>query len=162
MKKVNVNEYKVTDCGRYGKAMERTCTGKAKAKAAGKVDWYHLKERYEVKTGAGELANYGEKLLKNSKKVLYIPVVYEEEDGSVLPEYQEGFILDRETFLAVLDSVGLIREKVSTAGVRKITIQTFWNRSKNAPHGSKYEKLIDALYDNCLETLEDMLERERG
>lgn len=159
MKNVNINEYKKSDDGRIGKAFERSCTGKAKAKTASKVDWYHLGQKFEIKTGAGELGTIGNKLLSNCKKVLYVPVPDVEEDGTIDPYKQEGFILSREDFLLALDSVGLIREKTSTAGVRKVTIQTFWNRKENKPHGSKLFKLLDVLYDECEETLEEHLER---
>lgn len=159
MKNVNINEYKATDCGRIGKAFERSCTNKNKVKAAGKVDWYHLGETFENKIGAGELGKPHQKLLGGVKKVLYVPVPVVDEDGTLDPYKQEGFILDRKTFLEVLESVGLIREKTSTAGIRKVTIQTFWNRKENKPHGTKYYKLLDALYESCEETLEEHLER---
>jgi len=167
--KNTVSDYNMNDCGRYGKAMECAMTRKDRAKSANKVDWYHLRERYESKTGAGELGNVGERLVKGVKKVLYIPVVVTRTvvvNGKtkevVLPEDQEGFILTRENFLQALESAGALRTKVSTAGVEKVTIQTFWNRKKNAPHGKLYERILDAMYEYCDETLEEMLERERG
>lgn len=156
-KAVNIHDYKVTDCGRWGKAGERTCTGKQYVKSAGKVDWYHLGQKFEIKTGAGELDEIIKK--KTCKKVLFIPVVLEDDHGYIRPEYQEGFILTREDFLKVLDEVGLIREKTSTAGYRKTTIQTFWNHKQNKPHGSKLYKLLDLLYETCEETLEDHIAR---
>ena len=60
-------------------------------------------------------------------------------------EEQVAFVLSRADFLFVLESCGLLREKISTNGQRKITIQTFWNNKLNAPHGKKYFKLLDAL-----------------
>jgi hypothetical protein len=156
----NMNDYNVNDCGRYGKAMECSVTGKDKAKSANKVDWYHLRKRYEVKTGAGELGNVGGRLVKGAQKVLYIPVVVLDEKGNVIPRNQEGFILTRENFLQALEVAGALRTKVSTAGVEKVTIQTFWNRKKDAPHGRLYFKILDAMYEYCEETLEDMLDRE--
>ena len=111
---------------------------------AGRTDLRKANICYEVKTGAGELGDFGGKLVKGSSKVIYIPVINEAEPI----EKQEGFVMSRELFLSILDDCGMIREKTSSKGVRKITIQTFWNRSKNAPHGSKYFKMLDAFYQS--------------
>lgn len=122
----------------------------------GRTDLRKARICYEVKTGAGELGNYGGKLVKGSSMVIYIPVINEAEPI----EKQEGFVLSRETFLSILDGCGMIREKIATNGTKKITIQTFWNRSKNAPHGKKYYTMLDAFY-NCDEvtTLEEWLQQ---
>lgn len=150
---VSTSSLSVRDCGRYGKATETADTGK-RCKAAGKVDAYHFRKAYEWKTGAGELGNAGDNLLKGVQYVVYVPVVV---DGLELDE-QEGFVLTREGFLQALEQAGAIREKTSTAGVRKVTIQTFWNHSKNAPHGKLYERILDAMYETCLMTLEEWVE----
>lgn len=123
---------------------------------AGRTDLRKANICYEVKTGAGELGDFGGKLVKGSSKVIYIPVINEAEPI----EKQEGFVMSREVFLSILDDCGMIREKTSSKGVRKITIQTFWNRSKNAPHGKKYFTMIDAFY-SCEEmvTLEEWLKQ---
>ena len=71
---------------------------------------------------------------------------------------QEGFVMSRELFLETLDECGLIREKTSTSGQRKVTIQTFWNRKQNKPHGKGYQRMLDAFYDlegNGVQTLEE-------
>lgn len=152
--------YKMTDCGANGKTFERDLKAAFNRKAVvskqGEVDFRKSYKNYEVKTAAGELGNYGEKLVKGVSLVLYVPVV-----NPALPvTEQEGFILDRVTFLECLESCGLIREKVSTSGQHKVTIQTFWNNKLNKPHGAKYFKLLDALYDNCLMTLEEWFDGE--
>ena len=137
--------YKPTDTGATGKAFERACKERlhmlSKVARAGQSDLRRAKVYYEVKTSSGELGNDGEKLVKGSSRVIYCPRV---ESNKELDE-QTAFVLSRADFLLVLESCGLLREKISTNGQRKITIQTFWNNKLNAPHGKKYFKLLDAL-----------------
>ena len=137
--------YKSTDTGATGKAFERACKEHlhmlSKVARAGQSDLRRAKIYYEVKTSSGELGNDGEKLIKGSSRVIYCPRV---ESDKKLNE-QVAFVLSRANFLLVLESCGLLREKISTNGQRKITIQTFWNNKLNAPHGKKYYKLLDAL-----------------
>ena len=137
--------YKSTDTGAIGKAFERACKEYlhmlSKVARAGQSDLRRAKVYYEVKTSSGELGNDGEKLVKGSSLVIYCPRV---ESDKELDE-QTAFVLSRADFLLVLESCGLLREKISTNGQRKITIQTFWNNKLNAPHGKKYFKLLDTL-----------------
>lgn len=137
--------YKPTDTGATGKAFERACKEHlhmlSKVARAGRSDLRRAYVYYEVKTSSGELGNDGEKLVKGSSRVIYCPRV---ESDKELNE-QVAFVLSRADFLLVLESCGLLREKISTNGQRKITIQTFWNNKLNAPHGKKYFKLLDAL-----------------
>lgn len=139
--------YKPTDTGALGKAFERACKEHlhmlSKVSRAGRSDMRRANVYHEIKTGGGELGNDGEKLVKGSSRVIYCPVV----DGEKELEEQVAFVLSRADFLLVLESCGLLREKTSTSGQRKITIQTFWNNKLNAPHGKKYFKLLDALND---------------
>ena len=151
LEKMNMNDYvakygyKPTDTGAIGKAFERACKEHlhmlSKVARAGQSDLRRAKVYYEVKTSSGELGNDGEKLVKGSSRVIYCPRV--ESDKEL--EKQVAFVLSREDFLHVLESCGLLREKTSSNGQRKITIQTFWNNKLNAPHGKKYFKLLDAL-----------------
>lgn len=158
--------YKKNDCGAIGKLFEaelkRTVGLKEAVSKAGKVDMRKCKKNYEIKQGAGELGNAGDKLLKGCSRVVYVPVVTgepkSEEDISEWIKSQEGFVLERETFLQCIENAGLLREKISSAGIAKITIQTFWNNKLDKPHGKKYYALLDQLYENCLCTLEDWLE----
>ena len=142
--------YKFTDTGATGKAFERACKEHlhmlSKVARAGQSDLRRAKVYYEVKTSSGELGNDGEKLIKGSSRVIYCPRV--ESDKEL--KKQVAFVLSRVDFLLVLESCGLLREKTSTNGQRKITIQTFWNNKLNAPHGKKYYKLLDAL-NACVE-----------
>lgn len=143
--------YKSTDTGATGKAFERACKEHLhmlpKVSRAGTSDMKRACKWYEIKSGAGELGNDGEKLVKGSSRVIYCPRV---ESDKELDE-QTAFVLGRADFLLVLESCGLLREKISTNGQRKITIQTFWNNKLNAPHGKKYYKLLDAL-NACVES----------
>lgn len=147
--------YTEEDSGRWGKATERSIklyfNQLDKVARPGRVDFRRAHTCYEVKTGAGEIDSL---LNSKLKYVLYIPVVNE-----AMPiEKQEGFLLSRTDFLDILDNLGLIRSKISSAGIQKVTIQTFWNHSKNKPHGAKYYSLLDACYETCLMTLEDFLQ----
>lgn len=134
--------------GRYGEGVEMALKAyfrlKINVSKPGRTDMRKANVCYEIKTGAGELGDVGHKLVKGCSMVVYVPVVNEN-----LPiEEQEGFVMEREVFLEILEECGLIREKTSTSGVRKVTIQTFWNRSKNAPHGKGYRRMLDAFYNN--------------
>lgn len=137
--------YLSTDTGATGKAFERACKEHlhmlSKVARAGRSDMRRANVYHEIKTGAGELGNDGEKLVKGSSMVIYCPVVKADEK---LAE-QNAYVMTRDTFLLVLNAVGLLREKISTNGQRKVTIQTFWNNKLNAPHGKKYFKLLDTL-----------------
>ena len=159
MKKVNVSIYSQEDDGRFGKCIEMVVTEKSYVKSAGRVDWTHLCTKFEVKTGAGELGKAGRALLPHCHKVLFVPVPVADNDGTIDPYKQEGFIIDKPVFIDLLEGLGLIRYgKTTTAGAKVNAIQTFWNRSKNAPHSKKkYNALMDALYDNCDTTLEEYL-----
>ena len=77
-----------------------------------------------------------------STMVIYAPVVNEND----LLE-TEAFVMTRKVFLETLEDLGMIRHKVSTAGIETLSIQTFWNRSKNQPHGAKYGKMIERFYE---------------
>lgn len=154
------NRFKTTDCGAYGKATEETIKAflhlKVNVAKAGRTDLRKANVCYEVKTGAGELGLVGGKLVKGSTMVIYIPVV----DENAMISQQEGFVMSRELFLEVLEGCGLIREKTSTSGIRKVTIQTFWNRKLNKPHGKGYQRMLDAFYNlegNGVQTFEEWL-----
>ena len=113
---------------------------------------------YEVKQGGGELGELGKRLVRGSGWVLYIPVV--------LLDYpldkQDGYIMDRADFLRALQDAGALRSKTPTRGNTKVTIQTFWNRSKNKPHGRLLDKMLEAFdqYEN--EELCEFLARTTG
>ena len=149
--------YKAEDSGKLGKTFERDLKAafhqRAKVSKQGKIDFRRDSKCFEVKTGAGEL----DFLFKSKVKfVAYVPVVVEAQDVTA----QEGFILDRETFLECIEEAGLLRTKISTSGQEKVTIQTFWNHKLNKAHGRKYFALLDLLYDRAIMTLEDYFDCE--
>ena len=124
------------------------------------IDLIVNNKRYECKTGAGELGNTGETAMKSISTVLYCPVFNPAADLY----HQEAFVIKRKTFLEILHDVGLYRDgKVTTNTYRgkddctRQAIQTFWNHSKNAPHGKKYFALLDELYERCDMTLDEFL-----
>lgn len=152
----NVNTYNPADCGMVGKGFESCFTGKY-CKPSMRVDRYLNGRKCEIKTGAGELFAVGKKTLAHCNLVLYCPVVVVDADGYIDPYKQEAFFLSKESFLEALTEAGAIREKTTTAKQRKFTIQTFWNRSKNKPHGALLYRILDAMYDHCEATLEEVL-----
>lgn len=144
--------FSVTDSGKWGKAFESSLKAyfhqKPKVSKQGKIDFRRDRKCFEVKTGAGEL----DYIIKSKiKYIVFVPVVNE----NIVVEKQEGFIFKRETFLDILEKVGLIRTKISTSGQEKVTIQTFYNHSKNKPHGKKYFLLLDECYNHCLMDLSE-------
>lgn len=151
--------YKENDSGAMGKTFERdlkVLLGQAdKVASPSKADFRKRYKYGEIKTGAGELGELGGKLIKGSSFVVYVPVV----DMEKPVEKQEGFVLDRVTFIELLDELGLIRTKKSTSGAMKVTIQTFWNHKAGKPTSvKKYNALLDALYEKSEYTLEEWLE----
>lgn len=128
---------------------------KPESAPAGKVDLPKFDGRnWEVKTGAGELCRGSEyKPLRGVSAVIYIPVVKED-----LPiEEQEGFVLTKQAFIEIIETLGMRKFNKSRC---KWNIQTFWNHTKQAPHGKKYDLLLDALYEHCEMTLEEWLEAQ--
>jgi hypothetical protein len=150
--------YKANDDGRIGKATEKGIKAvlhlTEKVAGVGRTDLRKGGVCYEVKTGAGELGSAGGKLVKGSSMVIYIPVV----DENATIARQEGFVMSRELFLDILGECGMIREKTATDGSRKITIQTFWNRKQNKPHGKGLDRMLEAFYNaEGVQTLEEWL-----
>lgn len=142
------NRFTNDPCGCWGKASEEALKEVlglvVKVARPGRTDLRKANVCYEVKTGAGELGDLGGKLIKGSSMVIYIPVVDEEK---AICE-QEGFVMPREVFLDIMNACGLIREKTSTAGVRKVTIQTFYNRKQKKPHGLGLARMLEAFYNS--------------
>ncbi len=128
------------DSGAYGKSFEESLTGHH-VKSAGKVDYNARFGKCEIKTGAGELENV---INSKCKYVIYEPVAQGE------PYYQGIFVLERETFLSVMEEIGAIRSKTRTNGTKTVTIQTFYNRSLHKPHGRLLYKIVEVLEENNL------------
>ena len=104
--------------------------------------------KVEVKTGGGRIPNN----LRGNGYIIYCPVVNLEK--TILE--QEAFILPRKVFIECIKASGCYRaSKRETSGGYSEAIQTFWNISKNAPHGRKYFKLLDELYNSECLTLQE-------
>lgn len=151
--------YNHNDDGNRGKTFERDLKVKLdkadELSAAGKIDLRYSRKCIECKTGSGELGEVGSKMLKGNSLVIYVPVV----DMDAPVEKQEGFVLSRDKFLEILSELELIRTKTSTKGKLIYSIQTIWNHKQNKPHSKKkYEALLDALYENCICTLEEWVQ----
>lgn len=135
-------------CG-YEMGVKALLNKKAEIAAAGKTD-LRLGKCYEIKTGAGTLdyTGTGKAMCYGSTMVIYAPVV-PQQDSFTADELEavEAFVMTRKVFIETLENLGMIRHKVSTAGQDVLSIQTFWNHSKNAPHGAKYGKMLDAFYN---------------
>lgn len=121
---------------------------------AGRCDVRLGTRNCEIKQGAGILGPVGGKLLKGSGLMLFVPVVLEDYD--IL--HQQGYITERPEYLEAMDRAGALREKVTSKGLRVVTLQTFWNRSKNKPHGrllSRMEEELEACpsYEDLTEVL---------
>ena len=157
--RTNVFDYNHKDDGKVQKACECCCTGKAYIKTVGKVDWYHNGMKIEIKAGAGYLSMHGKSILKGNR-VLFIPVPIVEEDGTINFYKQEGFLFTKADFMTMLENAGALRWKKSRSEIypeRDLTIQTYWNRKQDKPHGTLYFRILDESYSLCLETLEDAL-----
>ena len=144
--------YKDNDCGKWGKSFESAIKlyfhQTPKVAKQGDIDFRRNRKCFEVKTGAGEL----DYLLKSKiKYVIYIPVVDETKEVS----RQEGYILERTVFLQGLADCGMIRSKISTAGIEKTTIQTFYNHSRKCAHGKKLYAIMDKFDDTCIMTIQE-------
>lgn len=110
--------------------------------------------KVEVKTGGGRIQND----CKGNSYFVFCPVVNLDEEL----DRQEAFIVKREVFIEILKEAGLYRvSKGSTSGPATEAIQTFWNRSKNKPHGKKYSVLLDLLYERAYMTLDDYIEENK-
>ena len=112
---------------------------------------------YEIKNGGGELGNLGGKLVRGSGAVIYVPVVLLDYPLTM----QDGYVMDRKDFLDALDEAEAIRRKKSSSGQEKVTIQTFWNRKLNKPHGRLYFRMIEAFDSKENEELVTFLERSK-
>lgn len=113
----------------------------------------------EVKQGGGELGLAGGRLIRGSGLVLYVPVVLIEYPLTM----QEGYVMDRADFLEALDEANALRRKANRTpcGGEKVTIQTFWNRKENKPHGRLLDRMLEAFDNHEAQALEDFLEENR-
>lgn len=162
--KIDMSEYKPTDCGRYGKALERALTCKGYVKRQGAVDlWLKVDGKYrrcEIKTSAGELWTEGvENTMTRCEFVIYVPIPVEDKNGYIDAYMQDGYLLTKADFLDGLEEARAIRYgKSSTSGQTKVAIQTFWSRKKWKPNGTLLYRIEDNLEARKMCSLIEYLE----
>ena len=133
-----INQFKATDCGRYGKAFEINVKhflngnrGNAnRVSAKGKTDVQNKGIKYEVKSNCGEI---NEDILKNDY------IIYTPDNRTDFEHPEQAFVIPAHDFVTMFNQLGLVRTKKSTNGQLKTTIQSY-NNSKR-----KTEMLFNAL-----------------
>lgn len=133
-----INQFKVTDCGRYGKAFEINVKhflngnrGNAnKVSAKGKTDVQNKGIKYEVKSNCGEI---NEDILKNDY------IIYTPDNMTDFEQPEQAFVIPAQAFVDMFHALGLVRTKKSTNGQLKTTIQSYKNSKR------KTEMLFNAL-----------------
>ena len=133
-----INQFKATDCGRYGKAFEINVKhflngnrGNAnKVSAKGKTDVQNRGIKYEVKSNCGEI---NDDILKNDY------IIYTPDNKTDFEHTEQAFVIPAQAFVDMFHALGLVRTKKSTNGQLKTTIQSFRNSKR------KTEMLFNAL-----------------
>lgn len=133
-----INQFKTTDCGRYGKAFEINVKhflngnrGNAnKVSAKGKTDVQNKGIKYEVKSNCGEI---NEDILKNDY------IIYTPDNMTDFEQPEQAFVIPAQEFVEMFQALGLVRTKKSTNGQLKTTIQSYRNSRR------KTEMLFNAL-----------------
>lgn len=133
-----INQFKATDCGRYGKAFEINVKhflngnrgNSNRVSAKGKTDVQNKGIKYEVKSNCGEI---NEDILKNDY------IIYTPDNKTDFERPEQAFVIPAQAFVDMFHALGLVRTKKSTNGQLKTTIQSY-NNSKR-----KTEMLFNAL-----------------
>lgn len=123
-----INQFKDTDCGRYGKAFEINVKmyingrrgNSRKVSAKGKTDFQFKHKKFEVKSNCGELDG----IEKNSFVVYTMDNIYDYDKPDRALVFTPG------DFMQAVEECGLVRTKKSTAGTIKTTIQSYKNSKK--------------------------------
>ena len=126
------------DSGRFGKTWEITVKlylngyrgNSCKVSAKGMADLKYHGMRFEVKSNCGEI---NEDILKND----YILYTMDNEIDCYSP--WNAKVIPADEFVEMLDNLGLIRTKKSTAGYMKKTIQSYRNSKRKT---SLFEKAL--------------------
>lgn len=124
-----INQFKTTDCGRYGKAFEINVKhflngnrGNAnKVSAKGKTDVQSKGIKYEVKSNCGEI---NEDILKNDY------IIYTPDNMMDFEHPEQAFVIPAQAFVDMFHALGLVRTKKSTNGQLKTTIQSYRNSKR--------------------------------
>lgn len=129
MTEEHFEQYKTTDCGRYGKEFElsvkRYMNGKrgniTYVASKGHVDMYYKGMKFEIKSNCGEI---NEGIYKN-KFVVYSP----NNEVDYLKPW-DAKVLTPDEFVNEVKNCGLYRTKKSTSGYMKNAIQSYKNSKK--------------------------------
>ncbi len=143
-----INQFKDTDCGRYGKAFEINVKqfvngnrgNSHKVSAKGKTDFQFKGKRFEIKSNCGELDG-----IEKNDYVVYTMDNINEYDK---PEHALVFTPDK--FVQAVEECGLVRTKKSTAGTMKTTIQSYKNSKKKS---AKFDTMLNLYSIGTLDTI---------
>ena len=145
MEMVGIDNFKFNDSGKYGKAFEinvkRALNGgrgnSSKVSAKGKTDVQYHGKKLEIKSNCGEL----EKISKNDY------VVYSMDNMAEFDKPWYASVIPADEFFQMMESLGLVREKKTTGGYIKTTIQSYKNSKKKTlalrVALAKYPTLVD-------------------
>lgn len=125
---VTIEQFKNTDCGRYGKAFEINVKhflngNKGNSDIVsrkGKTDVQFHGLKLEIKSNCGELDG----IEKND----FIIYSMDNESDYIQPEH--AVVIPASEFMALFEELGLVRVKKATSGVKKTTIQSYKNSKK--------------------------------
>lgn len=126
-----IDNYKSTDCGRFGKALEVNVKhllngnrgNSDKVSAKGKIDVKHKGLKYEIKSNCGEI---NENILTNDF------IIYSYDSESDWNNPTACHVIPAKEFIEIVESLGLMRKKVSTNGQLKKSIQSYRNSKRKA------------------------------
>lgn len=130
MEMVGIDIFKESDAGKYGKAFEinvkLTLNGNrgnsSKVSAKGKADVKYHGLTLEIKSNCGEL----EKIARNDF------VVYTMDNVNDFQSPERASVIPANEFFQMMEKLGLVREKKTTNGYTKTTIQSYKNSKKKS------------------------------
>lgn len=142
------NQWESNDSGKYGKTLEMLIKAyngnKIVIAKQGATDLRKGNKCYEIKSNGGELGESLSNLVKGSSMVIYFPYI----DVNTTLLNQEGFVIDKPTFLKVLENAGALRKKVKTSGDECIAIKSVYNMKTQKPISEKfYNALLNGFYE---------------
>lgn len=124
-----INQFKESDCGRYGKAFEINVKhylngnkgNSNKVSAKGKTDVKSKGVKYEIKSNCGEI---NDDILKNDF------IIYSPDNMTDYLTPQNARVIPSTDFVALVEKCGLMRTKKTTGGYIKKTIQSYRNSKR--------------------------------
>ena len=128
MEMVGIDNFKESDMGKYGKAFEINVKlvlngnrgNSSKVSAKGKTDVQYHGKKLEIKSNCGEL----EKIVKNDF------VVYTMDNVRDFQNPERAAVIPANEFFQMMEKLGLVREKKTTGGYIKTTIQSYKNSKR--------------------------------